>query len=273
MDEIPIAMEEKKMETEKRDKIAEGVSSSGVYKTPFSFIILLEINLAAIPVILVNLWYYSGLYYLITGIKIFIFTPEANWWFWLLLPLNIYGNIFLFFLTTTLISLLFFKILNKMHPPQEGRFKKGSRDWKYMHRRFWTAYFPIWLARALPFPWADIIVYRLFGVKIGKSVVAYEGYIDPLLIEIGDSTMTSLHICIFSHLLYHDEIYIRKVTVGNQCVIGPHSILSPGTIIEDGAVLGATSFTKPNQLLKGGLIWVGSPATTSFPISDVENDS
>ena len=63
-----------------------------------------------------------------------------------------------------------------------------------MHRRFWNAYLPIWLARALPLPWADIVVYRFFGVKVGKNVVAYEGYIDPEFVEIEDFTMTSLHI-------------------------------------------------------------------------------
>ena len=45
-----------------------------------------------------------------------------------------------------------------------------------MHRRFWTVYFPIWLARALPLPWLDIIAYRFFGTRVGSSVVLYEGY-------------------------------------------------------------------------------------------------
>jgi acetyltransferase-like isoleucine patch superfamily enzyme len=246
------------------------ITTSGVYRTPFSFIVFIEIMISGIIVVLLNLWYYSGLYYFLTGIKIFPFAPTAKWWFWLLLPLNIYGNIFLFYIINAIISLIIFKILNQLHPPREGRFLKGSKDWKYMHRRFWTAYFPIWLARAIPFPWADIIIYRLFGVKIGKSVVAYEGYIDPILISIGDHTMTSLHICIFSHLIYHDEVLIEKVKIGKNCVIGPHSILSPGTNIKEGGILGAASYTSPGQVLDGNSIWIGRPATVNLPISSVE---
>ena len=47
----------------------------------------------------------------------------------------------------------------------------------------------------------------------------YEGYIDPLFVEIGDFTMTSLNICIFSHLIYHDGVFIKKVKIGKACVV------------------------------------------------------
>ena len=139
-----------------------------------------------------------------------------------------------------------------------------------MHRRFWTAYLPIWLARALPLPWMDIICYRIFGVRIGKNVVAYEGYIDPEFVEIGDFTMTSLNICIFSHLIYHDKVIIKKVKIGKACVVGPQTIVSPGTIMQDGAVLGANSYTWIGQELEGDLIHVGIPVSMNFPIQTLE---
>ncbi|MBD3256685.1 MAG: hypothetical protein GF383_16445 [Candidatus Lokiarchaeota archaeon] len=162
------------------------------------------------------------------------------------------------------------RILNWANPPKEGVFTKGSKTWKYTHRRFWNAFFAIWIARALPFPWADIIAYRLLGIKIGKNVVSYEGYIDPVFIDIGDYTMTSLNICIFSHLIFHDKIYIKKVRVGKGCIVGPHSIITPGTIMEERAILGANSLTKIGQKLEGNLIHVGSPVNKHFPIQSVE---
>ncbi|GAI01828.1 unnamed protein product, partial [marine sediment metagenome] len=51
-------------------------------------------------------------------------------------------------------------------------------------------------------------------------------------------SMTSLNICIFSHLIYQDKILIKKVKIGKACVVGPHTIVSPGTIMHDFAVLG-----------------------------------
>ncbi len=98
----------------------------------------------------------------------------------------------------------------------------------------------------------------------------YEGYVDPVFVEIGDFTMTSLNICIFSHLIYQDKVLIKKVKIGKACVVGPHTIISPGTIMEDFAVLGVNSYTKINQNLEGNLIHVGTPVSITLPIQSVE---
>jgi len=248
----------------------EYISTSGVYKTPFTLIIILQLFVGWIIVFFINLWYYNDLYFLLTGKRFLPFILIGQWWEWLLLPLNLYGNLFLFVFSIILFSAGIYKVLNKLNPPKEGVFEKGSKEWKYVHRRFWTAYFPIWLARALPIPWSDIFVYRFFGVPIGKNVVAYEGYIDPEFVEIGDYTMTSLNICIFSHLIYHDKVIIKRVKVGKACVVGPQTIISPGTIMEDGAVLGANSFTWVGQELEGNLIHVGTPVSMKIPIQTLE---
>jgi len=246
------------------------ISTSGVYKTPFSLIILIQLFIGGLVLFVVNLWFINSLYYLLTGTEFYSFGLKAEWYYWLLLPLNIYGNIFLFVFTIILFSGGIFRVLNKLSPPQEGIFERGSKEWKYMHRRFWTAFFPIWLARALPLPWLDIIAYRSFGTRVGRSVVLYEGYVDPLFVEIGDFTMTSLNICIFSHLIYQDKLLIKKVKVGKACVVGPHTIITPGTIMEDFAVLGVNSYTAINQRLKGNLIHVGTPVSITLPIQSVE---
>lgn len=248
----------------------EVISTSGVYKTPFSLIIIVQLFIGGLILFLVNLWLINNLYYLLTGSQFYSFGLRAEWYYWLLLPLNIYGNIFLFAFTIIIFSAGIFRLLNKLSPPREGAFERGSKDWKYMHRRFWTAFFPIWLARALPLPWLDIIAYRFFGTRVGRSVVLYEGYVDPEFVEIGDFTMTSLNICIFSHLLYQDKVLIKKVKVGKACVVGPHTIISPGTVMEDFAVLGVNSYTKINQNLKGNLIHVGTPVSITLPIQSVE---
>ncbi len=248
----------------------EFLSTSGVYKTPFTVIILFQFFIGGIILVLINLWFSNHLYFLLTGNQFFLMEPRGEWYEWLLLPMSLYANILLFAFSIILFSAGIFKVLNWLHPPQEGVFKKGSKDWKYMHRRFWTAYFPIWLARAIPLPWADIVVFRFFGIRIGKNVVIYEGYIDPEFIEIGDFTMTSLHICIFSHLIYQDKVLIKKVSIGTNCIIGPQTIISPGTIMQDGAILGANSYTWVCQELKSELIHVGTPVDKTFPIQSLE---
>ncbi|MHA1291843.1 MAG: hypothetical protein ACTSQJ_04140 [Promethearchaeota archaeon] len=259
------------MEDKEKSKIQiEYISTSGVYKTPFTLIILAQLFFGGIVIILVNLWFWDHLYFLLTGKQFFPLTSQGDWYDWILLPLNIFGNIFLFAFSIILFSSVIYKILNKLHPPREGVFEKGSKDWKYMTRRYWTSYFPIWLSRALPLPWADIICYKFFGTHIGKSVVAYEGYIDPEFVEIGDNTMTSLHICIFSHLIYHDKVIIKRVKIGQNCIVGPQTIISPGTIMKEEAILGANSYTWIDQVLEGNLIHVGTPVSMNFPIQTLE---
>ena len=250
------------------------ISTSGVYKTPFTMIMIIQFFVGSFLIIFVNLWYWNSLYFYIFD-DIMFPLPILNdivskWIIFLLIPLNIYGNIFLFVFSIIAFSSLIYKLLNFLNPPKEGVFEKQSKEWKYMHRRFWTAYFPIWLARALPIPWADIFAYRFFGTRVGKNVVLYEGYVDPLFVEIGDFTMTSLNICIFSHLIYHDKVLIRKVRIGSACVVGPHTVTSPGTVMHDGAILGANSYTWIDQELDSDLIHVGTPATLKLPIQSVE---
>ncbi len=251
------------------------ISSSGVHNSRFTLIILLQFHFGLFVIILVNSWYWNYLYYYITGNLIFPMNLNKEEWFkwliFLLFPLNIYGSLFLFVFSIILFSAGVYKVLNWLYLPKEGVFKKGSKGWKYMHRRFWTTYFPIWLARATPLPWVDIVCYRLFGTRVGKNVVAYEGYIDPgKFVEIGDFSMTSLNICIFSHLIYHDKVLIKKVKIGKACVIGPQSIVTPGTIMKDGAILGANSYTSFGQELKGDLIHIGAPVSFTFPIQSLE---
>jgi hypothetical protein len=246
------------------------ISTSGVYKTPFTLIIIVQFLVGCFIILIINIWFYNDLYYLLTGSRFLPFLMLGQWWEWFLLPLNIYGNLLLYAFSIILFSAVLFKVLNKLCPPQEGVFERGSKEWKYTHRRFWTAYFPIWLARALPLPWSDIFVYRFFGVHIGKNVVAYEGYIDPELIEIGDFTMTSLNICIFSHLISQEKILIKKVKIGKACIVGPHTIISPGTTMQNEAVLGVNSYTWIDQNLEGNLIHVGIPVSITLPIQSVE---
>ncbi len=252
------------------DSKVDYISSSGVYRTSFSLIVLVQLFVGGIIIVLFNLWFWSSLYFQLTGQHFYNAGFPDSWLWWFLLPLNIYGNIFLFSFSIIVFSAGIHKFLCWRHPPREGVFDRGSKDWIYIHRRYWTAYFPIWLARALPLPWADIVCYRFFGVHIGRNVVAYEGYIDPEFVEIGDHTMTSLHICIFSHLLYHDKIIVKRVKIGENCIVGPQTIISPGTIMHDGAILGVNSYTSIGQELDGDLIHVGLPVSMTMKIQSLE---
>ena len=124
------------MEREENLKInLEFISTSGVYKTPFSLIIIVQLFIGGLVLFVVNLWFINSLYYLLTGTEFYSFGLKIEWYYWLLLPLNIYGNIFLFVFTVILFSASIFKLLNLISKPKEGVFERGSKEWKYIHRR------------------------------------------------------------------------------------------------------------------------------------------
>ena len=81
----------------------EYLSTSGVFKTPFTLIILVQLFLGGIILIFANLWFINSLYFLLTGNEFYSFNIQAEWYFWLLVPLNFFGNLFFF-----LFSFIFF---------------------------------------------------------------------------------------------------------------------------------------------------------------------
>lgn len=238
-------------------KKLEIVSTSGVFKDRASIFLFFEFVISIFVLIILNMWYID---YILSGF----------WFLWLLIPLSIYGSLYLFTFSAAFIGFLFLRIVNKIHKPQEGLFERDSKDWKFWRYRYWITLFPLWCVRALPLPWMDIVIYRLFGVKLGRNVCIYDAWVDSEFISIGDHTMTSLNTVIHSHLIYQDKLLIQKVEVGKNCIIGPQTIVSPGTIMEEETILGANSITSIGQKLKGGLIHIGVPVSKSFPITSIQ---
>ena len=112
----------------KIDYEIEFISSSGVYKTPFTLIIIFQVFIGGLIIVMVNAWFLNSLYYLLTGDNFFPLLMRPEWYLWLLVPLNIYGNIFLFAFSVIGFSALIFRVLNKISPPKEGIFNRGSKD-------------------------------------------------------------------------------------------------------------------------------------------------
>ncbi|MFX1588922.1 MAG: hypothetical protein ACFFC1_12255, partial [Promethearchaeota archaeon] len=79
------------MGEKKIDYEIEFISSSGVYKTPFTLIIILQVFIGGLIIVFVNAWFFNGLYYLLTGNNFYPLIIRPEWYYWLLLPLNIYG--------------------------------------------------------------------------------------------------------------------------------------------------------------------------------------
>ncbi len=104
---------------------------------------------------------------------------------------------------------------------------------------------------------------KQYGVRIGKRVyIATETRIDALpLVEIGDDTFIAPRAVIGVHINHHGtNILFKPVKIGKKCFIGQNSVVTPGAILEDGAILGAYSVIKLNTRIPASEVWAGLPA-------------
>lgn len=206
----------------------------------------------------------------------FILVP-FNWIVYLaLLPLSIYGNIYLYLFATASFSSVIFHFIKLLHRPKQGIFhlntKEGKREFQFYKARYWAAYLPLWIARAAPLPWLDFIVMRMLGSKIGKKVCLYDSWIDIELVTIGDNVMTSLNTVIMSHAVYGDKFIQLETILDRNAITGSQSVVAPGVVLEEGAILAAAATTHIGQRLKANYIHVGTPVRKSFPVEKSMQD-
>ena len=102
---------------------------------------------------------------------------------------------------------------------------------------------------------------KLVGMKMGKSsVVAGSELIhDPYMLEIGEQTLIGGWSQITGHL-GERKLFVKKVKIGDNCLIGGKSFIMPGTVIEDNVTVALNSVVLKNSTLKKGKIYAGTPA-------------
>ncbi len=102
---------------------------------------------------------------------------------------------------------------------------------------------------------------RLAGLKVGKTALlpGTEVIYDPYLTEIGEQTLIGSYAKVTAHIV-ENKLIMKRVQVGNNCLIGADSFIMPGAVIEDGAVVGAKSLVLKDQVIGKGKVYGGIPA-------------
>ncbi|TET56082.1 MAG: hypothetical protein E3J52_12415 [Promethearchaeota archaeon] len=176
------------------------------------------------------------------------------------ISLVIYYLNFIYFLL--LFGKLILILANLIHQPKEGIFQRSSKDKDflfYLLRRNLKS-FVLRIFNYFPLPWAKILALKLFNIKIPYKTGVLDSFIDSDFIEIGNNTILGEGSIIMSSMVLGDFLLIKKVILKDGCTIGAFSVIAPGTIVEEGVILGMGSFTKINQRLEKGFIHFGRPA-------------
>lgn len=145
----------------------------------------------------------------------------------------------------------------------EGEYGKGITDnMTFKFSLYYTLYRPTdKLLKIFFIPPLYAKYLTLIGAKIGKHVFfgGRNNIADPCAVEIGPNTLIGGGASIFSHL-GEEKLIIKKVKIGERCLIGAESLIMPGVVMEDNVVVGGKSLVTKNQVLKKGRMYGGVPA-------------
>ncbi len=179
--------------------------------------------------------------------------------YFFILQLNLQAALFVF-ATIYLFPLVCYRIHEFFFPLEEGVFDitSGYCHWygAHMIQTIFIA-FP-GLERVLRLiPGCYSVWLRLWGSKIGKNVywTPQLEVLDRGLIEVGNNCVFGFNIRMSSHYVNLSSthgmmIYIKKIKFGHGSFIGTESRIAPGVIIEDEAIVSATSDLAPETIVR-----------------------
>ena len=198
----------------------------------------------------------------IFGSIVLIFISFNEMWHLLLLPFIIYIGIFLTLWYQLLISGLIIHVFKIRYEPgvYDYNFKnKTAFRWRVVH----ILYTPMRkMLEIFPMGRMKNRYYRLLGMKIGENTLVGGTIMDPCLTEIGDNCTIGLYAVIYAHIhVYEDnKLILKRIKIGNNCIIGAGAYIMPGAVLQDNVKLATGSVVLTDQVLKKDKIYGGIPA-------------
>ncbi|MFW5427517.1 MAG: acyltransferase [Methylophagaceae bacterium] len=100
------------------------------------------------------------------------------------------------------------------------------------------------------------------GAQVGEGIIPLSGQLlDPHLITLGSNAHIGEDAMLTPHAVTSDnQLYIGKIIIGENAMIGAKSTLMPGVKVGDGAMVNAMSLVTMNTIIPANEIWGGIPA-------------
>ncbi|MDG6219113.1 MAG: DapH/DapD/GlmU-related protein [Candidatus Thermoplasmatota archaeon] len=168
---------------------------------------------------------------------------------------------FIFIIAETFIPGLFIRLLRLKIKEGEYDISIKDKDF-YKYSLYYVLYRPsLKLIGILPLLPLRVRFLKLVGLKMGKSSVLAGSELihDPYMLEIGEQTLIGGWSQIAGHLA-EKKLIVKKVTIGDNCLIGGKSVIMPGAIIEDNVTIALNSVVIKDAVLQKGKMYGGTPA-------------
>jgi len=189
-------------------------------------------------------------------------SSNFQWSFFFFFPFVLFGLLYIFIAGCLLFSKLFLILINLIHKPKEGVFKAeiGDTNYEFWMMRTELKKIALWLFRNSPFPWTDALAFKQLGINMDFSSHLADTWCDSEFIKFGRKVLVGQGATIMSSMVIGKYLLIKKVFFDDYVMVGGHTTIAPGTIIEKESVIGAISSTTFDQVLKPGWIYFGIPA-------------
>ena len=193
---------------------------------------------------------------------ILIFLDLSKFFHWLLFPLIIVLELFILLISQILISGVIIRIFRIRYGEGLFEYSFGNKT-AFRWMLVCQLYTPIRkILEIIPMGGFQRLYLKLLGLKLGKNSLVGGVIKDPCVTEIGDNVTIGEYAVIYAHIHNYEKgtLMIKKVKIGNNCVIGAGAIIMPGVIMEDGSVAGAGAIVPKNSVLEKNKIYVGNPS-------------
>jgi hypothetical protein len=155
---------------------------------------------------------------------------------------------------------VFLAVLRRVRPVPVGEFAMDSPAFTYWKL---TAVLTDLAHKAL-WPYTTVftrpLVLAAFGARVGRQA-AFGGDVEDLpLVRFGERCTVGHGSFVTAHLMTHDRIILRPVTIGAHAVVGVHAVVLPGVSLGERAVLAPNSVAATGTQIPAGELWGGNPA-------------
>ena len=231
----------------------------GMEKYDFSLVsIWRSFLLIALPILAWTIGAFPVIYSIIYVLRLIDFNNVVHIF---LLTLFLIIELLLFIILETIVPALFIKAMKLK--VEEGEHEISIKDKNFFrYILFFILYRPsLKIVGFLPLLPLRIRFLKLVGLKMGKSSILAGSEIihDPYMVEIGEQTLIGGFSWILGHIA-EEKLMVKKVKIGNNCIIGGGAVIMPGAVIEDNVTVGIYAVVPKNRVLKAGKVYVGNPA-------------
>jgi serine acetyltransferase len=194
--------------------------------------------------------------------RYFHYFAFSTFWHFVVLPIVVYIGAVLFFICELYITAGIIKLFNITYEPGTYEYSLNNKN-TFKWTLICVLYTPFRkFLEIFPLGKIKLLYLRLLGMKIGKNSLVGGVIKDPCLTEFGDNVTMGEYAIVYGHIhnMQYETIFMDKIRVGNNCVIGAGAIIMPGAILEDDVVVAAGALVTKGQVLMKGKMYGGIPA-------------